>query len=108
MSAADNQVEIHRGLKGVYFDRSPVAFIDGQAGELRYRGYSIHDLAQHSSFEETGYLLFYGELPNADQLAQFKADLVAARGLPSFIFDIIKNVDPKLYFHPSKNNRFEV
>ena len=92
MSADDNQIEIHRGLKGVYFDRSPVAFIDGQAGELRYRGYSIHDLAQHSSFEETGYLLFYGELPTAEQLAQFKADLVAARELPSFIFDVIKAV----------------
>ena len=38
--------EIHRGLKGVYFDRSRVCFIDGRAGELRYRGYSIHDLAE--------------------------------------------------------------
>ena len=49
--------------KGVYFDRSPCTFIDGKAGELRYRGYSIHDLAEHSSFEETAWLLLNGELP---------------------------------------------
>jgi len=56
--------DIHRGLKGVYFDRSRVCFIDGRAGELRYRGYSIHDLAERSTFEETCYLLLHGELPS--------------------------------------------
>ncbi|HET8585061.1 MAG TPA: citrate/2-methylcitrate synthase, partial [Casimicrobiaceae bacterium] len=45
----DEKIEIHRGLKGVYFDRSQVCFIDGRAGELLYRGYSIHDLAQGST-----------------------------------------------------------
>ena len=59
---------IHRGLKGVYFDRSPATYIDGQRGELFYYGYSIHDLAEHSTFEETAYLLLYGDLPGADQL----------------------------------------
>ena len=49
--ASENEkVDIHRGLKGVYFDRSKVCFIDGRAGELRYRGYSIHDLAERSTF----------------------------------------------------------
>ena len=43
----------------------PTTFIDGKAGELRYRGYSIHDLATHSTFEETAYLLLHGELPTA-------------------------------------------
>ena len=46
-------VKINRGLKGVYFERSGVSDIDGSKGELSYRGYSIHDLAQHSCFEET-------------------------------------------------------
>ena len=54
MSDGDNKIQIHRGLKGVYFDRSPTSFIDGRAGTLLYRGYSIHDLAAHSTFEETG------------------------------------------------------
>jgi citrate synthase len=69
----EEKIEIHRGLKGVYFERSATTFIDGKAGELRYRGYSIHDLAQQSTFEETAYLLLNGELPNATQLAAFDA-----------------------------------
>ena len=43
---AESKVEIHRGLKGVYFDRSRVCDIDGRAGSLWYRGYSIHELAE--------------------------------------------------------------
>ena len=82
MTETAEAIKIHRGLKGVYFDRSPCTFIDGKAGELRYRGYSIHDLAEHSSFEETAWLLLHGELPSAQQLAAFDAELKAARKLP--------------------------
>ena len=87
--SAEEKVEIHRGLKGVYFERSGTTFIDGRAGELRYRGYSIHDLAEHSSFEETAYLLLHGELPTAAQLSAFDAELKAARRLPDEILSII-------------------
>jgi citrate synthase len=90
--SAEEKIEIHRGLKGVYFERSATTFIDGKAGELRYRGYSIHDLAEHSSFEETAYLLLYGELPNADQLTTFDAALKAARRLPDEIVSIITTI----------------
>ncbi len=90
--SAEEKIEIHRGLKGVYFERSGASFIDGKAGELRYRGYSIHDLAQHSSFEETAYLLLYGELPTARQLGAFDAKLKAARSLPREILSIIETV----------------
>ena len=89
MPASEPSPKIHRGLKDVYFERSLSTFIDGKAGELRYRGYSIHDLAQNSSFEETAYLLLYGELPTSEQLAQFDADLKVARTLPPTVFDII-------------------
>ena len=82
-------VKINRGLKGIYFERSGVSHIDGQKGELSYRGYSIHDLATRSTFEEVAYLLIFGELPNADQLADFDARLRAARSLPPEIHDII-------------------
>ena len=71
MTETTEPIKIHRGLKGVYFDRSPCTFIDGKAGDLRYRGYSIHDLAQHSTFEETASLLLNGELPSAQQLSAF-------------------------------------
>ena len=47
-----DEPQVHRGLNGVYFDRSATSDIDGHAGELRYRGYSIHDLAERSTFEE--------------------------------------------------------
>ena len=89
MTDDGDKVEIHRGLKGVYFDRSQVCFIDGRAGELLYRGYSIHDLAERSTFEETCYLLMHGELPTAAQLGEFDAALKAARTLPPAIYDVI-------------------
>ena len=92
MSGAQDSIEIHRGLKGVYFDRSPTCFIDGRAGELRYRGYSIHDLARHSTFEETTCLLLEGELPHRAGLADFDARLRTARELPGAIYDIIRAI----------------
>jgi citrate synthase len=92
MSEQAERIEIRRGLKDVYFDRSRVCFIDGRAGELRYRGYSIHDLAERSTFEETCYLLLKGELPSAAQLAAFEAELKAARTLPAQVYDVIRAV----------------
>jgi citrate synthase len=91
---SDNQEDggIHRGLKGVYFERSPTTFIDGRAGELRYRGYSIHDLAEHSTFEETAYLLLKGELPTRAELAAFDRELKAGRALPEPVLDVIETV----------------
>lgn len=86
------KIDIHRGLKGVYFDRSQVCFIDGRAGELLYRGYSIHDLAERSTFEETCYLLMYGDLPTANELSRFDGELKAARTLPAAIHEIIRAV----------------
>ena len=92
MSDTDEKIEIHRGLKGVYFDRSQVCAIDGRAGELRYRGYSIHDLAERSTFEETCYLLLHGKLPSRDALAHFEHELKAARAVPEAIYDIVRTI----------------
>ena len=90
--SSSNDVAIHRGLKGVYFERSAVSSIDGRAGELRYRGYSIHDLAEHSSFEETCFLLLHSELPTLAELDGFDAALKAARALPDPLYDVIDKV----------------
>ncbi len=97
MGDESQHVDIHRGLKGVYFDRSTTTFIDGRAGELRYRGYSIHDLAENSTFEEASYLLLAGELPTSTQLGEFDAQLKAARRLPGPVYDIIRAVQ---HAHP--------
>jgi citrate synthase len=92
MSDEAAKIEIKRGLKEVYFDRSRVCFIDGRAGELRYRGYSIHDLAEHSTFEEACHLLLKGELPTRQQLRAFDDELKAARTLPAPVYEVIRAV----------------
>ena len=71
-----------RGLEDVVASPSAIAFIDGQKGILAYRGYTIHDLAEKSSFEETAYLLWHGELPNAAQLRELQTQLRAAAAVP--------------------------
>jgi citrate synthase len=55
--------------------RSEITYIDGDAGILRYRGYPIEELAARASFTEVSYLLIYGELPTADELAAFEANI---------------------------------
>ncbi len=85
-----DDVKINRGLKGIYFERSGVSHIDGVKGALLYRGYTIHDLAEHATFEEVCYLLIHGELPDAAQLSAFDAQLKAGRELPAQVYDIIR------------------
>ena len=86
----EEKVQLHRGLREVYIDRSKSSFIDGNIGKLLYRGYNIDDLAVHSNFEETAYLVMYGKLPTQAQLDEFDAKLKAARLIPDEIVDIIK------------------
>ena len=97
-----NQPEVHRGLKDLCFDRSLTTLIDGRTGELRYRGCSIHDLAAHSSFEETAYLLLHGDLPTRSELDAFDRELKEARSLPDAIHDIIRAVRGA---HPTHHRR---
>jgi citrate synthase len=90
MNMTEEKVQLHRGLREVYIDRSKSSFIDGNIGKLLYRGYNIDELAVHSNFEETAYLVMYGELPTQAQLDEFDATLKAARLIPDEIVDIIK------------------
>ena len=81
----------------MYIDRTESSFIDGNVGKLLYRGYSIDDLATHSTFEETIYLLLYASLPTRDQLDAFDAELKANRDLPDEVVEVIrltKNAHP--------------
>ena len=80
---------IVKGLKDVYLDTTEASFIDGQVGKLLYRGYDIHDLAEKSTFEEVIYLLLYGDLPNAQQLADFDAELRANRRIPDEVVQVL-------------------
>jgi citrate synthase len=65
-------ITIDPGFKNTGSTKSEITFLDGEKGILRYRGYSIEDLAEKSSFLEVSYLLVYGELPSAEQFAGFK------------------------------------
>ena len=79
-----------KGLRNVLMDETQASFIDGEQGILLYRGYSIHDLAVNCSFEEVGYLLLYGHLPNRTELESFEARLRAARVLPEPVIQVIR------------------
>ena len=87
---SEQKVEIRRGLRDVYIDRTKSSFIDGKIGKLLYRGYNINDLAAKSTFEETIYLLLHGRLPTFDQLRQFDSELKMSRGLPEEILSVIE------------------
>lgn len=78
------------GLAGVVADKSAVGFINGQQGILQYRGYAVEDLAAHSTFEETAYLLIEGALPTAAQLAAFSDELVGLRAVPEGVLQLLR------------------
>ena len=80
------------GLKGVIALDSELTYINGQEGELVYRGYSIEDLASKAAYEEVVYLLWNGTLPNQDELDAFTAGFRAARALPQPILDWLRTV----------------
>jgi citrate synthase len=90
LSQFKEPVVIHKGLDNVYVKESTICFIDGEASKLFYRGYSIEELAAHSTFEETAYLLLYGWLPNASQLDQFIRLLESYRPLDPGVLRLIK------------------
>jgi citrate synthase len=80
-----------RGLEGVVALESELSFIDGQKGDLVYRGYDIHDLAEHASFEEVVYLLWNGDLPTQDELDELRRQLRAERALPDSVLAVLRS-----------------
>lgn len=81
-----------KGLEGIVATTSSICWIDGDAGVLSYRGIDIHELAQHSTFEETTYLLWFGKLPNKAELADFTKKLADARKLDPKIIELLRSV----------------
>ena len=79
------------GLRNIEVADTKICSIDGENGKLIYRGFDILDLAYHSTFEETVFLLLFGELPSETQLKDFKRRLQEARGLPEPLIRNLKN-----------------
>ena len=86
------------GLEGVVVAESEISFVDGEAGRLVYRGYSIEELASNSTFEETSKLLLDGELPTRAELQTFERALVSERAIDERTLAAIRgypaDVDP--------------
>jgi len=79
------------GLRNIEVADTRICSIDGENGKLIYRGYDILDLVSHSTFEETAYLLLFGELPSPDDLEDFSSRLREARGISEPILINLKN-----------------
>jgi len=78
------------GLAGVIAGHTEIATVGKEGKGLTYRGYSIHDLAEHSTFEEVAYLLIYGRLPKQAELNEYKSKLRAMRGLPPALKTVLE------------------
>lgn len=93
----NTQVELKKGFRDVYFDRTTTSLIVPKPGKLFYRGYNIDDLAERSTFEETTYLLLYGALPTSSQLDRLTRELKDHRTLPNEalqVIDLMKDAHP--------------
>lgn len=81
---------VGKGLEGVVVSESQISYVDGEVGQLYYRGYDLPELAARTSFEEVMHLLWYGALPTRAQLDHLKQRLVASRTLPAGAMAILR------------------
>jgi citrate synthase len=90
MSTATESTAATAGLRGVVAAQSAIGDVNGEEGILIYQGYNIHDLAEHSTFEEVVFLLWNGRLPKKDELEALKAQFQANYAIPSEIIEMMK------------------
>src|SRR5271156_4687464 len=92
---------IKAGLEDIVAAESAICDVNGTEGRLIYQGYDIHDLAEHSTFEEVVYLLWEGRLPHKDELAELNKQLQTNRKLPEQVIGFMKTL-------PKEANPMEV
>jgi citrate synthase len=80
------------GLEDTIATSSSLCYVDGDHGVLAYRGYDIHDLARHSTFEEVCYLLWHGRLPTRAELGDLQSQLAGARALPEPLIRLMRSL----------------
>jgi citrate synthase len=81
--------DVHKGLAGVYADTTAISMVNPESNSLTYRGYPVQELARSASFEEVAYLLWHGELPTPQQLAEQNAAERANRALDPSIAAVL-------------------
>lgn len=84
-----------KGLEDVIAGTSSISDVNGQTGQLIYRGYDIDDLARYATFEEVIYLLWFGKLPNKAEYQQLREQLVANRELPVQVTKLLFDLPPR-------------
>src|SRR3954453_6722552 len=104
--APDTQPKVWKGLAGVVVDTTSVSKVNPDTNSLLYRGYPVQDLAAACSFEEVAYLLWYGELPTAEQLDELRATERGLRALTPEARDAIELVPTTA--HPTDTVRTAV
>jgi citrate synthase len=77
------------GLEGVVAADSEICYIDGERGILSYRGFNIHTLADHATFEEVVFLLWHGHLPDRQELSALRKALAANRAIPEPVVEFL-------------------
>ncbi len=80
------------GLAGITAGQTAIATVGKEGKGLTYRGYSIYDLAEHSTFEEVAHLLLVGHLPNQSELDEFKTQLRANRAIPEELCSALRDI----------------
>jgi 2-methylcitrate synthase len=80
------------GLRGQKAGQTAICTVGTSGNDLKYRGYSITELAEHARFEEVAYLLLYGKLPNAKELADYTAKLKKNRVLPQALREVLERI----------------
>ncbi len=86
------ELKIGKGLEGAIACETKIGYVNGPKGWLIYRGYNIFDLALHSCYEETAYLLLFGELPNKQQFEEFKEKMLKYRDIPEEVIETLKKI----------------
>ncbi len=86
----EEKPKIQKGLDDVYVKESSICLVDGVKGRLLYRGWDIRDLAEHSSFEETVYILIHGRLPKKDELAEARHAFGEARAIGPEVVKLLR------------------
>jgi citrate synthase len=108
MSATAPSYPFSPGLEGVPAGISHISEIDSDRSSLQYRGYDVHDLAEQGSFEETAFLLLHGRLPNAAELADFRARLGQERVVPEAVYSALAALPPNTHPMDSIRTAFSV
>jgi citrate synthase len=91
-SVVEAEAKLQRGMADVVAGTTRLGMVDGARGKLWYCGYDVEDLARHSTYEETTYLLLYGELPTSRQLAALSQELAMQRRVNPALLQMLRTL----------------